>query len=139
MMKRRRSKPLADSYRADIAEQIVGTSCIVDHRIDLEDPKPASRGGDDGHNGDLEGACSAWSIYAQPKYWSRKTHGPRMPGKRPDDLRKAAIMLRDAMAAAWRAGYRVEDLAAEMFRVIREEPPPERAWERKAQEHLGEP
>lgn len=59
-----------------------------------------------------------WGLFARVKYWAAKRL-PREPGQRPDDLRRAAETLRDALEACWRAGYKSEDLVEEMKRLTR--------------------
>lgn len=59
-----------------------------------------------------------WGIFARVKYWAAKK-GPREPGERPDDLRRAAELFRDSLEMCWRAGYKGEDLAKELRQLTR--------------------
>ncbi len=59
-----------------------------------------------------------WGAFSRVKYWSSKTNGPREDGQRSDDLRRAAILLRDALEATWRAGFRGEDLMDELGKTL---------------------
>ena len=51
-----------------------------------------------------------WGLFARVKYWAAKK-SPRAEGKRPDDLQRAAELLRDSLEMCWRAGYKGEQLA----------------------------
>ncbi len=59
-----------------------------------------------------------WSLFARTKYTAAKK-SPREPGQRPADLRVAAELLREALEATWRAGFKSEDLAAELLRLLK--------------------
>lgn len=59
-----------------------------------------------------------WAVFARVKYWAARK-GPREPGQRPADLTRAAETLRDALEMAWRAGFKGEELADELYRIVR--------------------
>lgn len=59
-----------------------------------------------------------WAIFARCKYLAAK-RSPREPGKRPDDLRRAAESFRASLESCWRAGYRADEMAAELVRMLR--------------------
>lgn len=61
---------------------------------------------------------SSVMVFARVKYWSAAKDGPRIEGKRPDDLHRASEMLAEAFAACWRAGYKSHDLFAELMRTL---------------------
>ena len=60
-----------------------------------------------------------WGLFARVKYLSAKQNGSREPGQRPDDLKRAAEMLRESLELCWRAGYKSERLVEEMERLTR--------------------
>ncbi len=63
------------------------------------------------------GGRGLWNLFSRCKYWSA-THGPRKPGKRPEELTRAAELLRDALTLTWRAGYKGEDVADLLLNLL---------------------
>ena len=67
-------------------------------------------------------AHALWNLYALSKYAAAKK-GPRQPGRRPEDLRKATETLREALEQCWRAGFKSEDLAKDFIRMMKQPSP----------------
>lgn len=84
--------------------------------------KRTPKDNEDGRQNDYidDMTISLLMLFASCKYHERERNGPREPGLRPDDLRRAAALIVDGLGAAWRAGYRWQDAAKEVYRVINE-------------------
>ena len=89
-----------------------------DRRIDQRDREPPISDSSRDITGEHFQQRALYSLFAQVKYWS-SARGPRVDGQRLDDLQRAAVLMREAFAATWRAGYKGEDLADALLRLLR--------------------